>query len=136
MKVETLVNDLMRRQQAGENLPEFEECVKQDGRMDYTLMMARLLVEPEKVKEFNGVYNPQTQQLSYAVPSEEMSQDLKNARTTAWAVIICALGPDVIHSVCQKVGRTAEDQEFLRKNYWRYLHYLDPVPGHEPPTVQ
>jgi len=125
MKVETLVQELLRKKQAGEQLPEFEQCVRSDGRTDYTLMMARLLVNPERIKEFNIKYDGKI--LSYVVPNQEMDKDLHQRKISAWAIIVCGLAPNMVNGVCKRVGGSPEQEEFLRKNYGRFIEHLKPV---------
>lgn len=116
-KVNQLVSQLRFFQTTGRSLPALEECETTNGKVDYELMMARIIVEPQLAFAFNANLDLKHQRVHYTVPSKKMKEDLNNGKLSAIAIVTCGLSPKYFKLFIKQL-KNEEDKSF----FWR--HYL------------
>lgn len=84
------INDLKFWQQTGKALPTMAEC-KCGNRIDYDMLEALLMIQPELAKEFGAKYDQKKKQVVYRVLIPEMEKDVKMNNFRAIRVICFGL---------------------------------------------
>lgn len=115
--VAQLIEQLENQVKNGQKLPDLSALLSVE-QIDYDMVDALLVIQPEQIKKIDSYYSPKTSILAYSVPAS-LDKELQKGEIRAICIIAYCLPQNKFEQVCSKFGSKGK-RRMLRRSYERF----------------